>query len=112
MIIISAILLFSITIFLVFYSTHISMNKNREYIYGYANFKTFLKEFNKKTWIREARWPYSYFTKEYDSNKIHASIIQFDNKGMILYPLSYIRFSIWNYLNRYKKSNTMNIVKW
>jgi hypothetical protein len=104
------VILFTLFVFIVFscvfWTTHIGMVKENVNEYGYANFKTFLNEFNKYDWVRQDHWEYSYFGTgdEYNKYYIHADIIKFNGKGMILYPHSYIQFKIWSYKNRIIKT--------
>jgi hypothetical protein len=71
--------------------------------WNYADFDTFLRYFNRVSWERDSSFPESFFQKErdklpyaeYKKNYIHASIILFDGKGMILDPISYYKFLRW-----------------
>ena len=84
------------------WSVHISMNKDQNKPYNWCSFKTFKKEFDKykgnpKLYIRKFD-DYSIFVHGTYSSYIvylHASIIQFNGKCMILYPCSWLRYCIW-----------------
>ena len=96
--------------FIACYSTHIEMNKNQNLPYDYVNFKTFKNVFNSymNKYIDnpnidiEYGWhgsPAVFMKNKYNyQNKLiylHASIVEFENKCMIFYPLSWIRYCIW-----------------
>ena len=77
-------------VFICFWLTHISQTKYYTNKYGYASFSTFKKEFNKEDWCKDKNNPNSFFVSF--NTEIHASIIQFKGKGMLLYPWSYLAF--------------------
>lgn len=113
----------ALIIFIINYSVHISMIKNEHINYDYADFKTFINEFNKSlegeckiynSGFRDSIFVdrYKYDTTHVINEKeelipckkvldkhqtayLHADIIKFVDKGMILYPLSYIRYRLW-----------------
>lgn len=92
------------------YDTHIFMVKLYSIEWGYSNFDVFMNEYNKRTWERKITFPYSHFSDVYTDTRIHASIIQFDGKGMILDFWSYIKFLFWlnrNKLNRNSKPHVI-----
>jgi len=73
--------------------------------YGYASYKTFLSEFHKIKWeSRREIWPESFFDYT-TSSKIHASIIQFNGKGMIIYLWDWWRVLLFLRKNRIKVEN-------
>lgn len=84
------------------WSIHISMSKDQKKPYDWCSFKTFKKEFDKhknnpKLYIQKFG-DYSIFVNRTDWNNIvylHASIIRFNDKCMILYPCSWLRYLIW-----------------
>jgi hypothetical protein len=94
-----------LVIFFASWDIHRDMTISNTDSWGYATFKVFKVFFDKFDWDRDISYPESYFGKEddYNKNKIHASIIKFNNKGMVLYPWSYIRFSYWLKKNSYSK---------
>ncbi len=84
------------------WSVHISMNKNQKKPYNWCSFKTFKKEFDKhkdnpKLYIQQ----FSDFSIFVDGDGLgddvylHASIVMFNGKCMILYPWSWLRYCIW-----------------
>lgn len=92
--------------------THITMNQHHGKPYDWCTFKTFMREFNK--YKNDPRLEFSKCFKDsiflYDNYRrivyLHASIIEFDGKCMILYPLSYIRYCIWK--DNFTKHNHNN----
>ena len=99
-----AILIF-IILFIVSWTTHIEMNKQQGVPYDWCTFKRFIKEFNKYKdhpelkageWGRSSIFLCEKFDNGYkDTVYLHANIVQFDGKCMILYPYSYLRYCIW-----------------
>ena len=92
---------------LIMYVTHISMVIDEKKPYDYVSFKTFLRVFNE--YNQKYRLIYSDFGSIVNSGSqtivyIHADIIRFENKCMILYPLSYVIFKVWKY-NKCKTHN-------
>jgi hypothetical protein len=87
------------------WTTHRNMTIEYSDSWGYGTFKQFKMAFDILDWERDKGQPESYFGKGSDSyeNKIHASIIKFSGKGMVLYPWSYIKFSLWLKKNSLKK---------
>lgn len=91
-----------LTAWMIDWSVHISMNKYENKPYDWCTFKTFKKEFDKhknnpKLKI-EKFGDYSIFIYGSCLNSIlylHANIIRFDDKCMILYPCSWLRYRIW-----------------
>jgi hypothetical protein len=96
---------------------HIQMTKDRTHTYGWANYKKFRHQFDKRKWV---------FNEDYGlySNKdnscyyfAHLNVIKFDDKGMLIHnPVSYwlTRFYVRSYIkqnNLYKKTKG-NVVKW
>ncbi len=101
-------------VWMVDWSVHISMNKDETKPYDWCTFKTFKKEFDKhinnpKLYIE--KWSdYSIFVYGTGLSRIvylHANIIQFDDKRMILYPCSWLRYRIWK-RNFAKSRNVAN----
>lgn len=113
MFIIGAILTGSIAIFLIGYLTHISMCKDQDLPYGYGTFKDFIREFNKyNNWIIKS-YEGSFFSEGDDWEKycIHADIIMFDGKIMILYPISYFKFKVWS-KKKWKQMKGIKKISW
>lgn len=94
--------------FLPLYLTHISMNTQKKYPFGFATFSQFLVEWNKKKDDPNLEIKKNYAAiyggdsfRSYSSKKLYiwAGIIRFDGKCMILDPISWVIFSIWLRLN-------------
>jgi len=78
------------------WATHREMTTHNCEYWNYANFPTFLREFSSRKWQYKKEWRYSFFSEKGDRNDhIHADIIKFDGKGMVLYPWSFLRFMVW-----------------
>lgn len=90
--------------------THISMVKGECSRYGWGNYRKFKEQFNKVEWERDSHHPYSFFGKNGRHDHIHADIIRFNGDGMILPFISYIRYSAFIAMNKYKV--TRETVKW
>lgn len=86
------------------WQTHLDMTKDYSKVYGKANYKKFIEEFEKIDWNRDDWFENSYFHYESDS-KIHANIYKFNGKGMLMRtPYDYYR--VYRYLKN--KRNTVN----
>lgn len=100
----------SIAMFLyVPWGTHRSMMVNNNLgveVWGYADFQRFLKEYNdpKYNWRTDTDFKESIFSEpdipirdreRFYDGYIHAGIIRFGDKGMVLDPISYFRFLRW-----------------
>lgn len=71
--------------------THKDMVKTCTSAYGYGTYEDFKREFAKIDWKHNAMFTNSLFDHSNDS-KCHASIIQFNGKGMIIKdPFSYLQ---------------------
>lgn len=90
--------------------THIDMNKGENKPYDWCTFSTFKKEFDKykdNPKLEKAAFTgESIFLREnlHYIVYLHADIVKFDEKCMILYPHSYLAYHIWKH-NFNKKSN-------
>lgn len=102
-------LLIMLMLFSIFWLTHRSMTINNSDTWGYGTFKNFKIAFSILDWERDEAYPESYFGggEEYYKNKIHAEIIKFEGKGMVLYPWSYIKFIFWSKKNSLNKQNNI-----
>ena len=85
------------------------MNRDQNLQYDYVNFKTFINVFNEymdrykdnsnvniKYGYYES--PAVFMRMKYNCNYfiyLHASIVKFENKCMIFYPWSWIKYCIW-----------------
>lgn len=89
--------------FMTNWTVHISMNKGQGKPYDWCTFKTFIKEFDKyknnpKLYTQHLRDETSIFLDGENSESIvylHADIIRFNEKCMILYPHSWLQYCIW-----------------
>lgn len=89
------------------WSVHISMTRSstKRYGYGWASFKKFKREFDKIEWEYKSIWKNSLFGNylTLSSSQFHASIIEFNTKGMIMRtPLD------WYLAKRYVKKHIKN----
>jgi hypothetical protein len=66
------------------YKIHVSMTKERTNKWGHGNWSDFMREFNKREWERDKRHPQSFFEKGSRDGRIHASIVCFGGRGMVL----------------------------
>lgn len=93
----------------IYYSIHVDMNKQEHCPYDFVRFSTFIKEFNKykedpqlEIWQNRS----IFLRKDHqDVVHLHASIVKFNNKCMIFYPISFIKYSIWKKKFIYNKLN-------
>ena len=101
---------------LIGWSVHISMTRNNSEKHSWGNFDDFLKMVKKGKWEeREETIHYdSLFAKDmedYNNWKLHADIIIFNGRGMILRFIPYIRYTIWKY-NLAKKRRSFQKINW
>lgn len=90
---------------LIEWSLHKHQVKTFTDVWDYGTYDKFVELFNKTDWDEmNYSFPNSYFTKTFvfPESKVHASIIKFVGKGMILGPIDYYRFSI--FMNKKKRS--------
>ena len=81
------------------YATHVDMNKREHCPYDFVRFSTFIKEFNKykedpqlEIWQNRS----IFLRKDYqDVVYLHASIVKFNNKCMIFYPIGWALYCNW-----------------
>ena len=100
------------------------MNKRQNLLYDYVDFNTFIEVFNEyfnrykdKPDIKIEHGfggsPAFFMYDKYYNRIIylHASVVKFENRCMIFYPLSWIRYCIW--MRQYKpvKKKKINRVK-
>lgn len=100
------------------WSSHVFMNTTEGSPYDWCTFERFIEEFNKyvnhpelqagewggsSIFLRE-RVDYGY--KGYkETVYLHAGIVKFDGKCMVLYPYSYLKYCIWKYIFNKKATN-------
>lgn len=97
------VLVISLIWFVSSWATHIDMNKMHKMPYDWVSFKTFIKEFKKyEAHLNldiDKRFKGSIFL--YDNLRrvvyLHASIVEFNGRCMIFYPLSYLRYCLWKH---------------
>lgn len=96
--------LLALIIWTVFYEMHAFVHKKMTISYstewGYGTFDRFISEFNKKKWEHDPQYPKSYFDYGTDS-EIHASIVRFDGKGMVLKGSDFRKFKKFLRINRF-----------
>ena len=81
------------------YATHVDMNKQEHCPYDFVRFSTFIKEFNKykedpqlEIWQNRS----IFLRKDHqDVVYLHASIVKFNNKCMIFYPIGWALYCNW-----------------
>lgn len=80
--------------FIVGQTVHKDMTINNSGVkeWGYGSFRDFQRELQSREIRRDPMWDTSLFG---DGIYIHAGIIRFDNKGMVLRGLSYLRFLLF-----------------
>jgi len=77
--------------------------------YGYGSFKNFMDQYNSMEWKRDSIWPKSHFNYELIKDEghkghIHASIVTFYGKGMILkFPFAFMKYRSWLKANKLKQ---------
>lgn len=89
------------------YSCHVEQVKDYCDEFGYGNWNDFMSEFAKVEWTRNSRNRDSFWGDKWQSlgdTYIHASIIKFNKKGMILDYWSFIKFEIFLRRNKYPKA--------
>lgn len=103
----------SLLVIFIKWLTHMSMTKDSCDSYGYAGYKSFIKEIESNNgWYRK-HYKLSLFNEDYQRNYIHSDIYKFNFKGMIMRtPLDYLISKL--YLRKYIKNkfNVGNVVKW
>lgn len=98
------------------YLAHIDVSLALNKPYDWVGFKTFLMEFDKFKDDQKLEFDKNYksifcYGDGYEDKKVycHASVICFDNKCMILYPISFFRYWLWKL--RLFKSNKSNRIR-
>lgn len=101
-------IMFLSIVFWISWSVHRDMVKCHCIQWDYGDFETFLNEFEETKWENQDRQPKSMF--DYNTkSQIHASIIQFRGKGMVLYPWSWFRFKIFERKHIYKQTRVKGL---
>lgn len=94
-----------IVVLFISWDTHIEMNKKEHLPYDFVTFDRFIEEFNKYKDNVDLKYDKifnSWFLEKSERTVyIHADIIIFNNKCMILYPISFLRFKLWEYKNKH-----------
>src|SRR5690606_27286010 len=98
-------------VFMVNWFIHIHMTVSYSDQYGWSGYSRFKQKFSEYEWRCENGYRYSLFANGY-TNEVHASIIKFDNKGMVMIdPVSFLLTQL--YVRKYIKNNyKKNVVKW
>ena len=84
---------FGIVFLLIAWSVHRSMTIYSTNSWNYGTFGKFELEFKKRSWKKNDLFPSSLFSD--DGSKLHANIVAFDTKGMVLYPWSYLKMFLF-----------------
>lgn len=93
------------------WGTHISMVRDQKIPYGYAGYKDFVREFCASGLLPDKRGFKGSMFSEDRADKYHASIIQFDYRGMIIRnPIEYAMVVIFVklYLFNFRKKAEVN----
>ena len=100
------------------YVVHISMTLDEHIEYDYVHFKTFLEEYKKYEndpdleHSKDGRSIFLMKCDGYNINKIlylHAGIVMINDKCMIFYPFSWLKYCIW--MRQFKPTTTKKRVK-
>ena len=95
------------------YATHVDMNKREHCPYDFVKFSTFIKEFNKyKEDPQLEIWQSgSIFLRKGNQYVVylHASIVKFNNKCMIFYPIGWALYCNWK--KQFTKQKSTNRCK-
>lgn len=94
--------------FCIDWHVHRSMVKDYCKEWDYVNFTIFLNEFEETKWETQAKNSEGLFNRN-EKSQIHASIIQFRGKGMVLYPWSWVRFKIFERKHIYKQTRVKGL---
>jgi hypothetical protein len=78
---------------------HRDMTKRWTESWARGAFEDFLYQYKKHNWTRNEKFPKSHFD-HLSNSEIHASIIKFDNVGMLLDYFSFLKFAKWQRKNR------------
>lgn len=90
------------------------MNTKKHLPYDFVNFDTFIKEFKKYENDEELEIGWggsSIFLRKFVDNKyqeivyLHASIVKFNGRCMIFYPIDWFRYCAWMKKHNKPKSN-------
>lgn len=98
-----------IAIWLVTWTVHISMNKDQNVPYDFVTFDTFLdvyKFYGNHPKLNITDYGSIFLYDDYDQILyLHAEIVKINNKCMIFYPISYLKYKMWLHNITKKKSN-------
>lgn len=94
-------ILSTIIIFITYWSVHRYMTIRYSNNWAYCNFKIFKREFEKIKWREDDVYTDSLFDKD-SCSEIHAGIIKFNDNGMVIDLLSYIKYLL--FIHRYLKN--------
>jgi len=82
------------------YLVHRSMTITETTAWDYGSYKDFIKQFQSISWDpRNPTWAGSFFSHDTDS-QLHASIVEFRGKGMVIKFTSYPKYLGFMWLNR------------
>lgn len=94
--------------FCISWTVHRDMVKTTCKQWDYADFNAFVIEFEETEWEKQVRDNESLFNRN-EQSQIHASIIKFRGKGMVLYPWSWFRFKLFERKHVYKQTRVKGI---
>lgn len=101
-------LILLVIVYLIMYSIHVSMVKGETITYGYATFEKFKKQFYKNKLLKDECYVSCYQNKT-NNSIIHCDIIKFNGIGMILYPISFLKYKM--FMHNLSKTKYIK-VKW
>lgn len=95
------------------WSVHRSMVRSSCEAWDYGNYRTFLAQYEKCQWEQIEPYYESHFgiDDQYNHNRIHAGIIKFHGMGMVLDPISYLFFLVWEQKHRMPTPHRMGRVR-
>lgn len=86
-------------IWLITWQVHISMNKDQNVSYDFVTFDTFLEVYNayeNHPKLNITNYGSIFLYDDYDPILyLHADIVKINNKCMIFYPISYLKYYMW-----------------
>lgn len=113
-----SILVVLLIILLADWIAHLSMTKNHSSTYGWDNFEIFVVKFKEYGMEASPNFRNSFFPRGNilrSESEYHANIIRFNDEGMLLPPIDFIRAKIYCHI-KYEESATKkpsrNTVKW
>jgi len=95
-----------ILIYIGMWTVYLDMVTDHCDTYAWGTFAQFEREYAKRQWEQQADFPQSHFSvwmNLHHNSEIHADIIKFDDVGMLLNPMDFLLFKLWEKNHMYKK---------